>query len=136
MLTDFCKFMTRQTGNAFLGCDRTCKTPNENDQHQTWLCNENCQDLSLPCNGTCTTGYFLDCNKTCAKKRGGEPYLCGQECYESWRPCNGSCQLSSSKYGVKCRGQDACYDDHYLWKCPFEYRSGFSDYFILNLYGK
>ena len=91
---------------------------------KTWLCNGQWQNWSIPCNGNCRDGHFLNCKNECEEKNDDEPpYMCGQECYESWRPCNGSCKFLSGWRKQKCYGQDACLTNKYLWKCPEEYRT-------------
>ena len=59
-----------------------------------WLCGDQCQTFSKPCNGKCPYGLYLTCNRTCALQSlatTDDSWNCKDDCQPTSEPCSGKC---------------------------------------------
>ena len=97
--------------SEYQNCDGDCVYGSQGGQ--SWLCGENCQSLSTPCNGKCPTTLFeLNCANVCELSIKLTLRRCGSDCITRETPCNDSCppglQLCNGKcqdYEFQCNGK-------------------------------
>lgn len=98
----------------YQNCDGDCVY--DSSESQSWLCGDQCQSLSTPCNGKCPSSSFeLNCANVCESIKHANQLtlrLCGSNCITRETPCNDSCppglQLCNGKcqdYTLQCNGK-------------------------------
>ncbi len=95
----------------FPNCDGKCiSTLNDS---KTWLCDNQCQDFSTPCNGRCPNFYKLNCNNKCEEYL--TYHLCNNECTSKEIQCNSVCTYDYVLCNEKCQSDSVqcngkCFD--------------------------
>ena len=79
---------------SFLNCEGKCiRTSLAKDE--TWLCDDVCQNWTVPCNGQCHNDLeSIDCNGECHSIH--TVYQCGDKCMSKKLPCDGTCPGNNS----------------------------------------
>ena len=71
-----------------------------------WLCGDQCQTFSKPCNGKCPYGLYLTCNQTCALQSlatTDDSWNCKDDCQPTSEPCSGKCLTPFHNCKNECR---------------------------------
>ena len=98
--------------NRFENCDGKCISTL--DDNKTWLCGNQCQNFSTPCNGRCPGYYRLNCNNICDE--GILTYhFCNNKCTSVETPCNNACPFDDVLCNEKCQSRSVpcdgnCFD--------------------------
>lgn len=82
-----------------------------------YLCDTQCQDLSLPCHGNCPFDMYLDCDGYCVDylENRNEGWICNGTCQNFSTPCEGKCHQNN--WILNCNGVCESYVDRSAYKC-------------------
>jgi hypothetical protein len=102
-------FPFTELDHLILNCDGKCVEPDD-IMDETWLCADQCQSWSTPCNGKCPLYFNLNCANICGSKYHNiTNYLCDNDCVTTETPCRGSCPNEKVLCNGKCQKR--------TWQC-------------------
>ena len=76
----------------YLSCNNVCMDSEYISDKDTWICNDICQSLAVPCNGKCPGNMNLNCQGKCEKFKKRTQYWCNGKCLSITVPCEGYCE--------------------------------------------
>ena len=77
-----------------MNCNGQCLKPSED---KVWLCDGQCQNFTIPCDGRCVNSYYVPCEDKCQKKT----QQCNGECLDDFYSavnCDGTCSINQAKW--------------------------------------
>ena len=109
------------TGNKKLTCDGKCNP--KNLPGKSYLCNNNCINVTVPCNGTCDQQYGILCEEVCSNMADIKQWHCNGKCIPWEEPCEKKCLFDvhgflTYQYAGKLYPSYESIVKETYWKCP------------------